>query len=255
MVSHLVVLLGAAVAAGLLFAMIGAFSVPSAAQPAENNSGGQGQGNQGQGMTMMNNSSDDQSPSYLYKLANKYHDYKDGVFTVRAGGGAAVAPMTWFFPRHAEIKVGETVKWINPTAVGEPHTITFIMDNNTATDFAAPFVMSGSANLTSAVPNANAEAVVMPGPNGSSIVVAANIRSINPTIIDANGKVTYLPPNGNYTMDGTEKYVNSGWMWPAGQSPPGFPPINSFSVKFTKEGTYNYMCEVHPWMAGQVVVK
>lgn len=234
--------------------MIGTLSAPSAAQPAGNNSGGQG--NQGQGMAMMNNNTNDQSPSFLYKLDSKYHKYENGVFTVRAGGGAAIAPMTWFFPRIADIKVGETVTWINPTAVGEPHTITFIMDNNTATNFAAPFVMSsGNASLASAIPNANAEAVVMPGLNGTSIVVAANMRSIGPTVIDASGKVTYLPPNGNYTMDGTEKYVNSGWMWPSGQEPQGFPPINTFSVKFTKAGTYNYMCEVHPWMTGQVIVK
>jgi hypothetical protein len=26
-------------------------------------------------------------------------------------------------------------------------------------------------------------------------------------------------------MDGTEMYVNSGWMWPEGQNPPEAPPI------------------------------
>src|SRR5438105_4331396 len=131
MVNRKMVLLGATVAAGLLFAVIGAVSIQSAAQIGTSN---------------------DQSPSFLYKLDSKYRKYEGGVFTVRAGGGAAVAPMTWFFPRIAEIKVGETVSWINPTAVGEPHTITFLMDNNTQTDFAAPFVMSsGNVTLTPAV--------------------------------------------------------------------------------------------------------
>ena len=74
-------------------------------------------------------------------------------------------------------------------------------------------------------------------------------------VIDANGNVTSIPPNEAYSMDGTEKYVNSGWLWPSGQSPPGFPAIDTFSVKFTKAGTFNYMCEVHPWMTGQVNVK
>jgi hypothetical protein len=95
----------------------------------------------------------------------------------------------------------------------------------------------------------------MPGPNGSSIVIGINNRSIAPTVINASGNITHLALNANYTMDGTEKYVNSGWIWPQGQVPPGLPPINSFSVKFTKAGTYDYMCEVHPWMTGDVIVK
>ena len=55
-------------------------------------------------------------------------------------------------------------------------------------------------------------------------VIIDNARAYNPTIIDSTSKnVTYLPPNANYTMDGTESYVNSGWLWPQGQVPPGAP--------------------------------
>jgi len=195
MVNRPLVLLGAAVAAGLLFAVIGVVSIPSAAQTTGTNN--------------------NQSPSYLYKLENKYRKYENGVFTVRAGGGGTVAPLTWFFPRFAEIRVGETVTWVNPTGVGEPHTITFMMDNSTQADFAAPFIMSNAnTTLAPAVPSANAEAVTMPGPNGSKLVVAANGRSINPTVIDSTGNVKTLPPNSSYTTDGSEKFINSGWMWP-----------------------------------------
>jgi len=236
-------LLGATVAAGLLFAIIGIVAVPSSAQ-----AGPSGNDNSAGGS--------DQRPSFLFKLDNKYRKYENGVFTVRAGGGGSIAPTTFFFPRVAEIKVGETVNWINPTSVSEPHTITFLNDNSSSADFAAPFVISGSnATLTPAVPNSNAEALTMPGPNGSTVVVAINSRSLNPIAITSSGNVTSIQPNSSYSMDGTEKYVNSGWMWPKGQEPPGFPPINSFNVKFTKAGTYNYFCEVHPWMTGQVVVK
>jgi plastocyanin len=230
-------LLGAAIATGLLLAIFGAISIPIAAQ-----SGGASK-------------DENQSPSFLYKLDSKYHKYQDGVFTVRAGGGGHIAPTTWFFPRVAEIKAGETVTWVNPTSVGEPHTITFVNGNNSQADFAAPFVLSPNATLTSAVPGANADPVMMPGPNGAMVVVAVNNRSLSPTVIDANGNVTSIPPNEAYSMDGTEKYVNSGWLWPSGQSPPGFPAIDTFSVKFTKAGTFNYLCEVHPWMTGQVIVK
>jgi hypothetical protein len=42
-----------------------------------------------------------------------------------------------------------------------------------------------------------------------------------PTVLDSSGKnVTYLPPNSNYAMDGTESYVNSGWLWPEGKTLP-----------------------------------
>jgi plastocyanin len=217
-------LLGAAIStAGLLFAIVSI--APSAAQPAQNN-----------------NTLGDQG--------------KDRIFTVNVGGGGPETVSTSYSPSRAEIKVGETVMWVNPTKVGEPHTVTFLIDNNTNAGFAVPFVLGdGNANLTSAIPNANAEPIVMPGPNGSRIVIGVNDRSISPTIVHANGNVTHLAPNANYTMDGTEKYVNSGWIWPQGQVPPGLPPINSFAVKFTKAGTYSYMCDIHPWMRGEVVVK
>lgn len=90
---------------------------------------------------------------------------------------------------------------------------------------------------------------------GSKAILVDNARHYNPVAIDSTGKnVTYLPINANYIMVGTEKYVNSGWIWPEGLAPPGVPPISSFSVTFEKPGTYNYICSVHPWMAGTIKV-
>jgi plastocyanin len=182
--------------------------------------------------------------------------YKDGVFMVRAGGGGPSAPLTKFIPQRAEIKVGETVTWYNPTRVAEPHTVTFLSGPEYWAVTDVPFVASPSANLTlsSAVPGANADPILMDGPNGSRIVVGANARAFTPTAIGAGGKASYMPPNANYTMTGGEKYLNSGLIWPKGKTPQGLPPIESFSVRFDKEGTYNYTCLLHPWMAGQVVV-
>ena len=183
----------------------------------------------------------------------KYMDYKDGVFKVRAGAGGPNAPLTKFLPTVAHIKVGESVMWYNPTRVSEPHTITFLSNQTNFADFGAPFVIDG--NATSLVPGANAEPVIMPGPQGKNVIVGFNARSLAPVAISAGGNVTHMNPNASYSMKGDEQYVNSGWLWPEKQVPQGLPPITTFSVKFEQAGTYNYICAVHPWMSGQVVVQ
>ena len=238
-----------------LLAIVGAISYSPSAS-AQNGGGGQGNnGNNSQGNVMMNGQGEDQSPPFIYKLNKKFYDYSNGVFKVRTGAGGYVSPMTVFFPQFASIKVGETVVFYNPTSVAEPHTVTFVLNANTSTDIMAPFVAGGNATFTPPNPNANAQAVTMPGPGGNTMIIGANNRSVSPVVIDSQGKVTYLPLNANYTLDGTEKYVNSGWIWPKGLAPPGLPPIDSFSVKFTNAGTYHYLCEIHPWMSGTVDVK
>ncbi|HZC21200.1 MAG TPA: hypothetical protein VE223_06115 [Nitrososphaeraceae archaeon] len=73
--------------------------------------------------------------------------------------------------------------------------------------------------------------------------------------LDSAGNVKTSPPNASLTMTGNEQYVNSGWLIPkAGQK--DFPgSSNTFTVVFQKTGTYNYLCTLHPWMLGRVVVK
>ena len=200
------------------------------------------------------NSTSADKPSTVYKENVKYRDYKDGVFKVRAGAGSHIAPLTKFYPYKAEIKVGETVEWYNPTKVPEPHTVTFVLDQNYWADLEAPFVVQGDTETTPLVQGSNTEAITMPGPEGSKIIVAANARVYTPTAISANGTVSYLPPNTSYTMDGGEKYINSGLIWPEETAPEGLPPIDGFSIKFEQAGTYNYICILHPWMTGQVNV-
>jgi plastocyanin len=178
--------------------------------------------------------------------------------TVDAGGGGPESVVTWFTPQNVTINAGETVVWTNPAVVGEPHTVTFIREQGYFANFESPFLIPNGTELTPANPEEkNTEPLIIPGQNDTAnkVIVAANARSTNPVVIDAQNNVKYLPPNANYTMTGDELYVNSGWMWPEGQAPPGAPPIKSFSVTFANAGTYDYICEVHPWMKGQVVVQ
>jgi len=181
---------------------------------------------------------------------------------VEAGGGNSTAPLTVFVPQHIEIKAGQTINWYNPTPVGEPHSVTFLQDGRLFPPFAAPFAVPNSTEFKALVPSPNVEPLIVPNPPGTETttttktVIIDNARAYNPTVIDSTGKnVTYLSLNANYTMDGTESYVNSGWLWPQGQIPPGAPPITTFTVTFEKPGIYDYLCTVHPWMTGSVVVK
>jgi plastocyanin len=172
---------------------------------------------------------------------------------VQAGGGNATGPLTQFIPEKVEINAGQSITWVNPTTVGEPHTVTFVLDNKTMTGVVSPLTVPNSTQFTPIPPGSNNQPVMMPGKN---VVIALNARSYSPTVIDSQGNVKmFAPPNANYTFIGTEKYVNSGWILPKGQEQlyPG--SGNTFTVTFQKPGTYDYICILHPWMTGQVVVK
>jgi plastocyanin len=179
---------------------------------------------------------------------------------VDAGGGNATAPLTVYVPQNAKIEAGQTITWINPTPVGEPHSVTFMKQSDLFPPFAAPFAVPSTTEFRALVPNPNVDPLIVPNPPGvdnatEQTVIIDNARAYNPTVIDSTGQnVTYMPLNSNYTMDGTESYVNSGWIWPEGQIPPGAPPITSFTVTFEEAGTYPYICTVHPWMTGTVEV-
>ena len=172
---------------------------------------------------------------------------------VQAGGGNATDPLTKFTPQKVEISTGQSITWTNPTTVGEPHTVTFVLDSKTMTGVVSPLAVPNSTQFAPIPSGSNNQPVMMPG---KSIVIALNARSYTPTVIDSQGNVQmFAPPNAKYTFSGSEKYVNSGWLLPKGheQEYPG--SGNTFTVTFQKAGTYGYICILHPWMTGQVVVK
>lgn len=202
-------------------------------------------------------------PSFLLLIAaygeHVYAQEEDeATKIVHAGEGNASVVTVAFIPSNIEVNVGESVQWINPTEVAEPHSVTFLKEKKYFGEFAAPFRVANSTDFQPSVPNSNTEPVFPPGQPGETTktVVMVNARAVLPAVLDSSGeKVSYLEPNSNYTMNGTESYVNSGWLWPEGQSPAGGPPISKFTVTFEKSGTYPYLCNVHPWMTGSVTVK
>ena len=100
---------------------------------------------------------------------------------------------------------------------------------------------------------ANSQPIIIPGKNGMNTIVADNARAYSPTIIDFTGEVRMALPNAIFTFTGGEKYVNSGLLAPKGLPYPG--SSDTFSLRFQKAGTFNYLCILHPWMTGVVVVK
>lgn len=174
---------------------------------------------------------------------------------VNAGGNGS----DWdkFNPQNIIVNAGESVTWVNPMPVPEPHTVTFFKDPNLFPPALAPFSTPNNTELTSAIPATNVEPTVMPDPSNpkNKLVLVDNARVSSPVAIDVTEKnVTHLPLNANYTFRGDEKYINSGWIWPEGLSPPGAPPMSSFTLTFGNAGTYDYICAIHPWMSGTVTV-
>jgi plastocyanin len=175
---------------------------------------------------------------------------------VEAGAGNASMSLSVFSPQTVKISVGESVTWINPTKVPEPHTVTFVMSNETYAEIFTPFAVDNSTQFMPVQPNANSEPTIVPqGHEGTKLVVALNDRAFSPFVIDAEGNIEHLASNARYNMKGTEKYVNSGTITPKGLTPPAWPLINEFTVTFEKPGNYKYLCIFHPWMTGSVLVK
>lgn len=160
-----------------------------------------------------------------------------------------------YIPQSINIKAGQSVTWDNPTTVGEPHTVTFVRDNNTMAGVVSPLGVSNATEFMTLPPGSNNEPILIPGTDGTNTLIAVNARTFNPVVIDSNGSANFMNPNANYTMTGTEKYVNSGWFLPQGfeQEFPG--AGNTFTVTFEKSGIYPYLCILHPWMVGSVNVQ
>jgi plastocyanin len=176
---------------------------------------------------------------------------------VAAGGGNATAPWTIFVPQRVEVNEGQSVTWHNPTEdAAEPHTVTFVLDNNTMAGIVSLLGVPTTTKFSALPPGSNNEPVLLPDSTGGGMntIVAVNARTYEPAVIDSQGNVTFMKPNANYSMTGSEKYINSGWFLPNGLEKQYPGSGNTFTVRFEKQGTYDYLCILHPWMTGSVVV-
>jgi plastocyanin len=195
-------------------------------------------------------------PSVATKnTTSKSPDNAKSTPVVEAGRGGITAVRHQFLPPKLEISVGQSVTWYNPSSVAEPHTVTFALDNETMTGLTAPFIVPNSTRFVPLPPGSNSQPMIFRSKDGINTVVGLNARVFNAVVIDSNDNVRFLHPNAQYVMIGTEKYVNSGWLLPQGKEQSFLGSANTFTVTFKKPGTYNYICMIHPWMKGSIIVK
>jgi plastocyanin len=237
-------------------------------------------------------------PTQPSGTTNQTQTSQEGAVRVAIGEGSNATVQHYSFtPQTVEINAGESVTWFSPAELSDIHTVTFPLEQNLISGFAIPFAVPADTDFELVPPINVGEPILIQAPDGREAIVALNKHAFYPAILDANNQTTFL--NGTdiqYTMDGTEKAINSGIILPptphlgedigqnatapstgAEEIPPGavetnettsqateeggqppigppFPLVSSFTVTFEEPGTYPYICAIHPWMGGEVIV-
>lgn len=178
------------------------------------------------------------------------------IVKVGTGNANSTTSINQFSPSKIEVKVGQNITWHNPSEVALPHTVTFVLDPNYKAGVFAPFSIPRTIKPLSIPIGSNSQPTSIPGQNKSNTtIITLNERAFKPVVIDSTGAAKFLNKNGNYTINGNEKYINSGFLLPVGKEK-SFPgSSNTFTVKFSKAGRYDYFDIFHPWMTGRIVVK
>src|SRR5918996_2467542 len=124
--------------------------------------------------------------------------YAQEVKEVQAGIGVGNAAIILFSPQQVQIKAGQSITWYNPTSVPEPHTVTFVLNNNNnksyAADLTAPFTISNTNSTTTnstqimpLIPNSNSDPLMTPDNNA---IIAVNKRAYNPVVVTEDSTTT-----------------------------------------------------------------
>ncbi|HEY1447899.1 MAG TPA: cupredoxin family copper-binding protein [Caulobacteraceae bacterium] len=83
-------------------------------------------------------------------------------------------------------------------------------------------------------------------PAGAAIVIKNFDFSPMTVTVPVGGQVTWTNKDGEiHTVVGLDGSFRSG----------GLDQDDSFTFRFTKPGTYAYVCSVHPRMKGQIIVR
>jgi plastocyanin len=147
---------------------------------------------------------------------NQTQTSQGGAVTVEVGQGSnSTVQYYTYSPQTVEINAGESVTWSTTAELVDIHTVTFVLDQNTLSDIILPFAVLGETNFELLPPFNLGEPIMIQTPDGREAIVALNKAAFYPAVADANNQTTFL--NGTdiqYTMEGTEKVINSGIIQP-----------------------------------------
>ena len=132
------------------------------------------------------------------------------------GAGKGTASVNVFFPSVLHIRAGDTVTW-RMNADGDPHTVTFSDTPETITD-------------------------IISVPSGEPFPLMFNPQLLLSTRESGEPVETYEDSG----------YFNSGIFFGAVRN---VPVLNSYSLRFTKPGSYTYVCGIHDYMKATVLVE
>ncbi len=159
--------------------------------------------------------------------------YAPRILTVLVGGGQDTAVLDGFFPRTIRVRVGDTVTWKLNSDPNLRHTVTFVGGS-----FQGPKDPVSGGEPGEIIPGR-----WVPVPGGSPGELMRNPVFQFPT---------RRPGAPVESYDGTA-FVSAGEL--SIKPRPGLNPNETFSVTFTKPGTYHYVCLIHrPHMVGIVEV-
>jgi len=122
-------------------------------------------------MKSMSSLKDSQTQKY-------YYDSETGIYKVKAGGGRIIVMN--YYPQNLEIKVGDSLKFYNPTTVLEPHIVTFIPDNKYFPTLEGAYLVEDPSSIHALPGDLNSEPLIVPVDEQSSAIVAINARGFSP---------------------------------------------------------------------------
>ncbi|HEX7032814.1 MAG TPA: hypothetical protein VF172_07435 [Nitrososphaera sp.] len=124
-----------------------------------------------------------------------------------------------YSPQTIEIGAGESVTWYADSEFMDIHTVTFVLDDSIISDLLLPFTVPEGADLELVTPFNLGEPVIIETPDGREAIVAINKDVFYPAVVGTNNRTTFLNVSETmqYTMNGTERALNSGVIVPPTQ--------------------------------------